>query len=173
MPISARGICNSVPKHKRTIVGWARSCAHADTKPRGQTKTLSAHPYKIERIHAAELLVVMVIVGDHARHGVLQSDAGRASGIANDAQRIALLLQLARDEAIVRNRPIAFERRLTDIASCCVTEKPGKSSSRMRCCVNVNSNASGHLVDEPAFTRANNCFAHRVRAASRSALPLS
>ncbi|MBI5430103.1 MAG: GspH/FimT family pseudopilin [Nitrosomonadales bacterium] len=27
----------------------------------------------------------------------------------NDAQRIALLLQLARDEAIVRNRPIAFE----------------------------------------------------------------
>lgn len=27
----------------------------------------------------------------------------------HDAQRIALLLQLARDEAIVRNRPIAFE----------------------------------------------------------------
>lgn len=27
----------------------------------------------------------------------------------NDAQRIALLFQLARDEAIVRNRPIAFE----------------------------------------------------------------
>ena len=29
--------------------------------------------------------------------------------LQNDAQRIALLLQLARDEAIVRNRPIAFE----------------------------------------------------------------
>jgi len=29
--------------------------------------------------------------------------------LLNDAQRIALLLQLARDEAIVRNRPIAFE----------------------------------------------------------------
>lgn len=27
----------------------------------------------------------------------------------NEAQRIALLLQLARDEAIVRNRPVAFE----------------------------------------------------------------
>lgn len=27
----------------------------------------------------------------------------------HDAQRIALLMQLARDEAIVRNRPIAFE----------------------------------------------------------------
>lgn len=29
--------------------------------------------------------------------------------LQNEAQRIALLLQLARDEAIVRNRPIAFE----------------------------------------------------------------
>lgn len=29
--------------------------------------------------------------------------------LQNDAQRIALLLQLARDEAIVRNRQIAFE----------------------------------------------------------------
>ncbi len=29
--------------------------------------------------------------------------------LQNDAQRIALLLQLARDEAIVRNRPVAFE----------------------------------------------------------------
>lgn len=29
--------------------------------------------------------------------------------LQNDAQRIALLLQTARDEAIVRNRPIAFE----------------------------------------------------------------
>jgi len=29
--------------------------------------------------------------------------------LQSDAQRIALLLQLARDEAIVRNRPIAFE----------------------------------------------------------------
>ena len=29
--------------------------------------------------------------------------------LQNDAQRIALLMQLARDEAIVRNRPVAFE----------------------------------------------------------------
>ena len=29
--------------------------------------------------------------------------------LQNDAQRIALLLQLARDEAIVRNHPVAFE----------------------------------------------------------------
>ena len=26
------------------MVGWARFCAHADTKPRGQTINLSAHP---------------------------------------------------------------------------------------------------------------------------------
>lgn len=29
----------------------------------------------------------------------------------NEAKRVALLLQLARDEAIVRNRPIAFESK--------------------------------------------------------------
>ncbi len=29
--------------------------------------------------------------------------------LQSDAQRVALLMQLARDEAIVRNRPIAFE----------------------------------------------------------------
>ena len=34
---------------------------------------------------------------------------GERQALQNDAQRIALLLQLARDEAIVRNRPIAFE----------------------------------------------------------------
>ncbi len=33
--------------------------------------------------------------------------------LQEDAQRIALLLQLARDEAIVRNRPIAFEADAT------------------------------------------------------------
>lgn len=33
--------------------------------------------------------------------------------LQQDAQRVALLLQLARDEAIVRNRPIAFEADAT------------------------------------------------------------
>ncbi len=27
-----------------SVVGWARFCAHADAKPRGQTIKLSAHP---------------------------------------------------------------------------------------------------------------------------------
>jgi general secretion pathway protein H len=55
------------------------------------------------------LLVVMVIVG--ITLGVVSFNAmpSERQVLQNDAQRIALLLQLARDEAIVRNRPIAFE----------------------------------------------------------------
>lgn len=33
----------------------------------------------------------------------------RRQALQNEAQRVALLLQVARDEAIVRNRPVAFE----------------------------------------------------------------
>lgn len=56
-----------------------------------------------------ELLVVLVIAG--IMLGVVSFNAMPSSRqvLQNDAQRIALLLQLARDEAIVRNRPIAFE----------------------------------------------------------------
>lgn len=56
-----------------------------------------------------ELLVVIVIVGitlGMVSFSVLPSERQE---LQNDAQRIAQLLQLARDEAIVRNRPIAFE----------------------------------------------------------------
>lgn len=56
-----------------------------------------------------ELLVVMAVVG--IALGVVSFNAmpNGQQVLQNDAQRIALLLQLARDEAIVRNRPIAFE----------------------------------------------------------------
>lgn len=56
-----------------------------------------------------ELLVVLVIVG--IMLGVVSFNAmpSARQALQNEAQRIALLLQLARDEAIVRNRPIAFE----------------------------------------------------------------
>lgn len=56
-----------------------------------------------------ELLVVLVIAG--ILMGVVAFNAmpGERQALQNEAQRIALLLQLARDEAIVRNRPIAFE----------------------------------------------------------------
>lgn len=56
-----------------------------------------------------ELLVVMVIVGITLGMVAFNAMPDSRQALQNDAQRIALLLQLARDEAIVRNRPIAFE----------------------------------------------------------------
>jgi general secretion pathway protein H len=56
-----------------------------------------------------ELLVVLVIAGitlGLVSYNAMPSDQQALRG---DAQRIALLLQLGRDEAIVRNRAIAFE----------------------------------------------------------------
>jgi len=56
-----------------------------------------------------ELLVVLVIAG--ITLGIVSFNAmpGPRQALQTEAQRIALLLQLARDEAIVRDRPIAFE----------------------------------------------------------------
>ncbi len=56
-----------------------------------------------------ELLIVLVIVG--ITLGVVSFNAMPDDHkiLRNEAQRIALLLQLARDEAIVRNCPVAFE----------------------------------------------------------------
>ncbi|HWW71658.1 MAG TPA: GspH/FimT family pseudopilin [Duganella sp.] len=56
-----------------------------------------------------ELLVVMVILGITLGMVSLSAMPGQKQSMLQDAQRIALLLQLARDEAIVRNRQIAFE----------------------------------------------------------------
>lgn len=56
-----------------------------------------------------ELLVVLVIVGITLGFVSLNAMEGNSQALQNEGQRIALLLQLARDEAIVRNRPIAFE----------------------------------------------------------------
>lgn len=56
-----------------------------------------------------ELLVVLVIVGITLGMVSFNAMPNERQVLQNDAQRIALLLQLARDEAIVRNRPIAFE----------------------------------------------------------------
>jgi general secretion pathway protein H len=70
---------------------------------RGHTRRLS-HGFTL-----LEMLVVIVIAG--IMLGVVSFNAVPSEGqvLQNEAQRIALLLQLARDEAIVRNRPIAFE----------------------------------------------------------------
>ena len=51
----------------------------------------------------------MVIVGITLGAVSFNAMPSERQVLQNDAQRIALLLQLARDEAIVRNRPIAFE----------------------------------------------------------------
>lgn len=56
-----------------------------------------------------ELLVVLVIIGMTVGMVSLSIMPNSAQTLQTDARRITLLLQLARDEAIVRNRPIAFE----------------------------------------------------------------
>lgn len=56
-----------------------------------------------------ELLVVLVIAGILLGAVALNAMPGNGQLVQDDAQRIALLLQAARDEAIVRNRAIAFE----------------------------------------------------------------
>ncbi|MEO8838554.1 MAG: GspH/FimT family protein [Herbaspirillum sp.] len=56
-----------------------------------------------------ELLLVLVIAG--ITLGVVSFNAlpSPQQNLQREAQRLALLMQLARDEAIVRNQPIAFE----------------------------------------------------------------
>jgi len=56
-----------------------------------------------------ELLVVIVIAGILLGLVSFNAMPSERQGLQNEAQRIALLLQLAREEAILRNRPIAFE----------------------------------------------------------------
>jgi general secretion pathway protein H len=56
-----------------------------------------------------ELLIVLVIVGITLGAVAFNAMPSERQVLQNEAQRIALLFQLARDEAIVRNRPIAFE----------------------------------------------------------------
>jgi general secretion pathway protein H len=82
----------------------------------GSLSTLTLKNGQSGRPHAAahgftllELLVVLVIVGLTMGFVTVNMMQSERQALQNDAQRIALLLQLARDEAIVRNRPIAFE----------------------------------------------------------------
>lgn len=56
-----------------------------------------------------ELLVVLVIMGIMLGAVSLNAMQSTRQRLQTDAQRVSLLLQLAREEAIVRNRPTAFE----------------------------------------------------------------
>jgi len=56
-----------------------------------------------------ELLVVMVVMGIMLGMVSMSAIPNKKQALLGDAQRVALLLQLAREEAIVRNRPVAFE----------------------------------------------------------------
>jgi general secretion pathway protein H len=51
----------------------------------------------------------MVVMGIMLGMVSVNAIPDKKQALTSDAQRIALLLQLAREEAIVRNRPIAFE----------------------------------------------------------------
>jgi general secretion pathway protein H len=56
-----------------------------------------------------EILVVMVIIGITLGMVSLNAIPSPRQDLENEAKRLTLLLQLARDEAIVRNRQVAFE----------------------------------------------------------------
>lgn len=56
-----------------------------------------------------EVMVVLAIIGVTLGLVSLNAMPSARQNLQSEAQRIALLLQLARDEAIVRNRLVAFE----------------------------------------------------------------
>lgn len=56
-----------------------------------------------------ELLVVLVILGITLGAVSFNAMPSERQVLQSDAQKVSLLLQSARDEAIVRNRPVAFE----------------------------------------------------------------
>jgi general secretion pathway protein H len=72
-----------------------------------------APPQRVRRATAGftlvEILVVMVIIGITLGMASLNAIPSPRQDLENEAKRLTLLLQLARDEAIVRNREVAFE----------------------------------------------------------------
>jgi general secretion pathway protein H len=75
----------------------------------GWNKTTRPRWARLYGFTLLELLVVLVIVGITLGAVVLNATPNQRQLLYNEAQRIALLMQLARDEAIVRNQAIAFE----------------------------------------------------------------
>ena len=76
------------------------------------TESILERPYSLHKgrgFTLIELLVVLVIVGVALGAVVFKITPDDRQILKEEASRIALLLQTARDEAVLRNRPIAFE----------------------------------------------------------------
>jgi general secretion pathway protein H len=68
------------------------------------------HPGRAARgFTLVEIMVVLVIIGITLGMVSINAIPSPRQNLQGEASRIALLLQLARDEAIVRNRLVAFE----------------------------------------------------------------
>ncbi|MGJ7918323.1 GspH/FimT family pseudopilin [Massilia sp. LXY-6] len=68
-----------------------------------------ARPAPTAGFTLVEIMVVMVIIGITLGLVSLNAIPSPRQDLQTEAQRLTLLLQLARDEAIVRNRPVTFE----------------------------------------------------------------
>jgi general secretion pathway protein H len=89
--------------------GNAPATAHAGRDAVVASTACAAKRRRAAGFTLLELLVVLVIAGIMLGVVSLNAMPSQQQALQGEAQRIALLLQLARDEAIVRNRPIAFE----------------------------------------------------------------
>jgi general secretion pathway protein H len=74
-----------------------------------QRKFQNENHRRISGFTLLELLVVLVVVGIMLGMVTMNAMPNKKQILENDVRRVALLLQLAREEAIVRNRPVALE----------------------------------------------------------------
>jgi general secretion pathway protein H len=81
-----------------------QTAAHGARRRQGH-----AHVFRARGFTLLELMIVLVIAGITLGFVTLNAMPSPRQSLLDEAQRIALLLQVARDEAIMRNVPIAFE----------------------------------------------------------------
>jgi general secretion pathway protein H len=74
-----------------------------------EKKRIFSHTRRAAGFTLVEILVVMVIIGITLGMVSINAIPSPRQDLENEAKRLTLLLQLARDEAIVRNRQVAFE----------------------------------------------------------------
>jgi general secretion pathway protein H len=81
-----------------------QTAAHAARRRQGCVHVVRSRGFTL-----LELMIVLVIAGITLGFVTLNALPSPRQALLDEAQRIALLLQVARDEAIMRNVPIAFE----------------------------------------------------------------